>query len=91
MIANQEQFEITLQQLARFKGLLEAMRLHLQDTEPTLIPLVSESYVHRIQELQSEICDYLLQMQAESPVPSIAHLAGKYDSETMDIIRQAIR
>lgn len=29
--------------------------------------------------------------QADSSVPSIAHLAGKYDSETMDAIRQGIR
>lgn len=61
MIANQEQFEVALNQLASFKGMMEAMRLHLQETEPTLIPLVSESYLHRIQELQAEICDYLLQ------------------------------
>lgn len=66
MIANQKQFEVTLQQLASFKGLLEAMRLHLQDTEPTLIPLVSESYVHRIRELQDEICDYLLERQEQA-------------------------
>jgi hypothetical protein len=60
MIANREQMEISLSQLASFKGMLEAMRLHLQETEPTLIPLVSESYQHRIQDLQAEICDYLL-------------------------------
>ncbi|HZO87774.1 MAG TPA: hypothetical protein VFB38_05495 [Chthonomonadaceae bacterium] len=64
MIANQEQFDLALHQLASFKGMLEAMRLHLQETEPALIPLVSESYQHRIQELQTEICDYLLQQQA---------------------------
>ena len=42
---------------------LEGMRLHLQDTEPALIPAVSESYEHRIQEIQSKICEYLLQQQ----------------------------
>jgi len=60
MIANQEQMRIALHQLSSFKGMLEAMQLHLQETEPTLIPLVSESYEHRIQEIQAEICDYLL-------------------------------
>ncbi len=60
MIANQEQFHIALKQLSSFKGMLEAMQLHLQETQPTLIPLVSESYEHRIREIQSEICDYLL-------------------------------
>ena len=61
MITNREQLDISLNQLASFKGMLEAMRLHLQETEPKLIPLISESYQHRIQELQTEICDYLLQ------------------------------
>ena len=63
MITNQEQLDIALHQLGSFKGMLEAMRLHLEETEATLIPLVSESYRHRIQELQEEICDYLLQQQ----------------------------
>lgn len=31
------------------------------------------------------------EQQAEISVPSVAHLAGKYDSETMNEIRQAIR
>ena len=66
MITTQEQFKTTLQQLSRFKGMLEAMCLHLQETEPTLIPLISESYLHRIQELQAEICDYLLQQEPSS-------------------------
>jgi hypothetical protein len=66
MITTQEQFKVALQQLSSFKGMLEAMRLHLQETEPTLIPLVSESYLHRIQEIQTEICDYLLQQQEAS-------------------------
>ena len=66
MITTQEQFTVALHQLASFKGMLEAMRLHLQDTEPTLIPLVSESYLHRIQEIQTEICNYLLQEQEPS-------------------------
>lgn len=66
MITTQEQFKTALHQLSSFKGMLDAMRLHLQETEPTLIPLVSESYLHRIQEIQTEICDYLLQQQ-ESP------------------------
>ena len=69
MISTQEQFKTALNQLSSFKGMLEAMRLHLQDTEPTLIPLVSESYLHRIQEIQTEICDYLLQEQSSAPQP----------------------
>jgi hypothetical protein len=63
MISNKEQLHVSLTQLASFKGMLDAMRRHLEETEPALIPLVSESYVHRIQELQGEICDYLLQQE----------------------------
>jgi hypothetical protein len=63
VIVNQEQMQVALHQLASFKGMLAAMRLHLEETEPTLVPLVSESYVHRIQELQEEICDYLLRQE----------------------------
>jgi hypothetical protein len=63
MIANHEQLEIALHQLASFKGMLEAMKRHLDETEPSLIPLMSESYLHRIQELQEEICDYLLRQR----------------------------
>ncbi len=73
MISNQEQLDVALHQLASFKGMLEAMRLHLQETEPTLIPLVSESYQHRIQELQEEICNYLLQRQSQKPGIKRAH------------------
>ena len=64
MIASQEQLDRALHQLASFKGLLEATRLHLEEIEPSLTPVVSESYEHRIQELQEEICDYLLRQPA---------------------------
>jgi hypothetical protein len=67
VITNQEQLGTALHQLASFKGMLEAMRLHLQDTEPSLIPTISESYLPRIQKLQEEICDYLLRDRAEHP------------------------
>ena len=60
MVQNKEQFEVALKQLSSFKGMLEAIRFHLGDTEPSLIPLVSESYEHRIQDIQSEICSYLV-------------------------------
>ncbi len=68
MIANQEQLHVVLHQLGSFKNMLEAMRLHLEETEPTLIPLVSESYLHRIQEIQAEVCDFLLQQQESTSV-----------------------
>lgn len=71
MISNSSQFHIALKQLASFKGMLEAMKLHLLETEPSLVPLVSESYEHRIRDIQSEICDYLLtnETNSEAQVP----------------------
>ena len=48
MIENQEQLGVALSQLASFKSMLEGMRLHLQDTEPVLIPVVSETYEREI-------------------------------------------
>ena len=65
MITDDEQLEIAFRQLAGFKDMLEAMRLHLNETEPSLLPTVSESYQHRILELQGEICDYLLRQRSE--------------------------
>lgn len=63
MIANKDQMQIALNQLSSFKNMLVAMQLHLENTKPGLITLVSESYHHRIHEIQAEICDYLLQQQ----------------------------
>jgi hypothetical protein len=65
MIDTPEQLEVALHQLAGLKGMLEAMRRHLEETEPSLVPLVAESYSHRIQELQEEICGYLLRQRQE--------------------------
>jgi hypothetical protein len=66
MIANSEQFQIALKQLASFKGMLEATQSHLQETQPSIIPLISESYERRIQEIQSEICDFLLATESRA-------------------------
>jgi hypothetical protein len=60
MITTKEQFEITLKQIASFKGMQEAMRRHLEETEPSLIPLALEGYKEQIATLQTEVCDYLL-------------------------------
>lgn len=72
MIANREQFEAALSQLASFRGLMQAMRRHLKETEPALIPTATESYRHRIQELQDQICDYLLRERADSRDDDVA-------------------
>jgi hypothetical protein len=75
MINDDKQLELALGQLESFKGLREAMRLHLDDTQPTLTATVVESYDHRIHELQEEICEYLLR-QRESELRSPPHEAS---------------
>jgi hemerythrin-like domain-containing protein len=76
VIANSEQLKVALDQLAGFKSTLEAMRRHLEEEAPSLVPLASESYQHRIQELQEEICDYLLRqhngVSADEALPADA-------------------
>jgi hypothetical protein len=78
VITNDEQLEIALCQLAGFKDMLEAMRLHLGESEPSLVPTVSESYQHRIVELQDEICDYLLRQRGDerkpNELPAVVHV-----------------
>jgi hypothetical protein len=54
--------------LEGFKELRDAMRAHLDETQPTLTATIVEPYDHRIRELQAEICDYLLR-QRESLSP----------------------
>jgi hypothetical protein len=77
MITNQEQLNIALHQLASFKGMLEAMSLHLKETEPSLVPTMSESFNRRIQALQEEICDYLLRERGEEITSGTMAIAAK--------------
>jgi|GEM_PF-3690012 len=72
MITDSRQLEVALHQLAEFKGMLEGITMHLEKTAPSLVPTVSETYHHRIQELQDEICDYLLAQQEKQYAHSVA-------------------
>ena len=58
MITDLTQLEVSLHQLSSFQQMLEAMRLHLNESNPSLFPGLSEGYLRRIQELQSEISEY---------------------------------
>ena len=80
MINNEEQLAIALGQLESFKGLREAMRLHLDETRPSLTTTVVEPYDNRIRELQEEICDYLLRQrdsESQSPPGDAVSTAGR--------------
>lgn len=59
MIQNAAQLHGALEQLSSFVDTLEAMRRHSVETDSTVFPLASEAYLKRIQELNSEILQYL--------------------------------
>ena len=67
MINSQEQLEIVLNQIASFKGMQEAMRRHLAETQPSLIPLASQGYESQLNQLQADVCDYLLRQRQNQP------------------------
>ena len=65
MIETSEQLDIALNQVASFKGMRDAMRRHLEETQPSLIPLATEGYEKHLNQLQAEICDYLLRQRPQ--------------------------
>ena len=70
MIETRDQLEIALNQISSFKGMQEAMRRHLAETHPALIPLASEGYEKQLSQLQADVCDYLL--RERQPYPKAA-------------------
>ena len=70
MIETRDQLEIALNQISSFKGMQEAMRRHLAETQPALIPLASEGYEKQLSQLQADVCDYLL--RERQPYPKAA-------------------
>lgn len=69
MISNLAELEHALTQLSSYQAMLEAMRVHLQETNPDLFPLASEGYLRHIEELQTEIAAYLREQPAETETP----------------------
>jgi hypothetical protein len=65
MIETSEQLDIALNQVASFKSMMEAMRRHLEETHPSLIPLATEGYEKQLNQLQTDICDYLLRQRPQ--------------------------
>jgi hypothetical protein len=68
MITNPTQLEVALHQLTSCEEMLEAMRCHLEETNPSLFPLLSKGYQERIRELQAEISEYLRECPTEVPL-----------------------
>lgn len=74
MITNAVQLEGVLEYMATLQRMQEAMRVHLQETDPSFFPTVSEGYTTRIGELQTEIIEYLRERPSESALS--VRLAG---------------
>lgn len=66
MIETPEQLEIVLNQIASFRGMQEAMRRHLEETHPSLIPLAAQGYEAQLNQLQASVCDYLLRQRQQT-------------------------
>ena len=71
MIANAHELFVSLHQLASFTDMFEAMYLDAKEkNEFALFPLVSEGYLHKIRELNTEIRQYLQSHSEEALAPS---------------------
>lgn len=66
MIRNATHLEGALEHLATLQRMQEAMRVHLQRSDPSFFPIVSEGYTRRIEDLQEQIIAYLREKPAES-------------------------
>jgi hypothetical protein len=70
MIQNALQLYASLHQLSSFVDMLEALRMDcVKSNDFTLFPLVSEGYLHQIQELNADIKSYLQEhSEADKPL-----------------------
>ena len=59
MITNASDLNVALQQLTQFADTLEAMRLNAEKTNSRVFPVLSQAYIHRIREINAEICTYV--------------------------------
>lgn len=67
MIANANELEVAFRNLELFEKALEALRKEMQETNPSLFPVVSQTYTRRIRSLQEDIFSYLRENPAEAP------------------------
>jgi hypothetical protein len=74
MIANTAELVVATKSLQTFTKALELLRLDLKDTNPTLFPIVSQTYIRRIRDLQNEILSYYAahEVNYSQPEPDLA-------------------
>ncbi len=58
MIVDNFHLELARKHDKCLRAILDAMRQHLTETAPDLIPLVSEGYLRHIEECEREIAEY---------------------------------
>lgn len=68
MITNTSELEIAFHDLQAVEEALELVRKELMETNPSLFPLVSHTYIHRMRSLQSDIFAYLRERPADAPL-----------------------
>ena len=61
MITSAADLNVALEQLSQFADTLEGMRLHAEMVKSRAFPTLSQAYIHRIREINSEIREYLHQ------------------------------
>ena len=66
MIANANELEVAVHNLQSVENALDALRKEMQETNPALFPIVSQTYTRRIHSLQEEIIVYLNKNSAPS-------------------------
>lgn len=74
MIANANELEIAFHNLQTVENALDALRKEMQETNPALFPIVSQTYTRRIRSLQEDIFAYLRENPADAPLK--VRLAG---------------
>jgi hypothetical protein len=59
LITNAADLSIALQQLSQFADTLEGMRMHAENINSRTFPTLSQVYINRIREINTEIREYL--------------------------------
>jgi hypothetical protein len=68
MIANANELEVAFRNLQIFENALDTLREEMQETNPSLFPVVSQTYTRRIRSLQEDFFAYLRERPAEAPL-----------------------
>jgi hypothetical protein len=68
MIDNAVDLEVAFRNLHAVQDALDALRADLQETNPALFPVVSQTYLRRIRSLEADIFSYIQERPAQAPL-----------------------